>query len=162
MYKVVINESPIIGLCKINLENIIFDIFDEIYITEEVIKEISTKESYEKEFVKKAIKNNKIKEYCVKNKDIINKFYGKMHKGELSVIIAGLEINADFIIIDELTARNFAESLSLYPIGLIGILRIAKRKKFINEIKPYLYSLKKKGIWLSEKLINDILDIEKE
>jgi len=162
MHKVIINASPIISLCKIGLENMIFELFDEIYTTDEVIEEINKKQGNESVFLNDAISLNKIKKYTVLKKDLINELYGKMHKGELSVIIGGLELNIDNVIIDEIAARNFSESLSLSPIGTIGILRIAKRKGMIVEIKPYLNKLKENGFWLSNLIMDSILKMENE
>lgn len=40
MIKIVCNSSPIIGLCIIKKLNLLWELFTEVYITEEVYKEI--------------------------------------------------------------------------------------------------------------------------
>ncbi|HEY5563375.1 MAG TPA: hypothetical protein VIK72_16775 [Clostridiaceae bacterium] len=40
MAKIVCNSSPIIGLCTVKKLNLLWGIFDEVYITEEVYREI--------------------------------------------------------------------------------------------------------------------------
>jgi predicted nucleic acid-binding protein len=162
MQKAIINASPIISLCKIGLEDLLFQLFDEIYITDEVIREINVKQGHESYFVDKAIRESKLLRYSVKKKEMITNLYGKMHEGELSVIIGGLELGADYLILDEMAARNFAESLSLNPIGTIALLRIAKRKGLIKEVKPYLFRLREKGIWLSKSIIETVIRLENE
>jgi len=148
MKKAVINASPIISLCKIGVENILFELFEKVFITDEVIGEIDSKPGRMSNFIKDSI---------VAKKSMIDDLYGKMHKGELSVVIAGLELQADYVIIDEIAARNFAESLSLNPIGTIGLLRIAKKKGLIQSVKPFLMELREKGMWLSKQIIEKII-----
>ena len=157
MKKAVINASPIISLCKIGVENILFELFEKVFITDEVIGEIDSKPGRMSNFIKDSIANGKLKKYSVAKKSMIDDLYGKMHKGELSVVIAGLELQADYVIIDEIAARNFAESLSLNPIGTIGLLRIAKKKGLIQSVKPFLMELREKGMWLSKQIIEKII-----
>lgn len=57
---------------------------------------------------------------------LVEQLYGKMHKGELEVIIAAKELSREFVLIDEKTARNFAEMNLLSPIVTIGLLVVAK------------------------------------
>ncbi|HCL57520.1 MAG TPA: DUF3368 domain-containing protein [Spirochaetia bacterium] len=157
MKKAVINASPIISLCKIGVENILFELFEKVFITDEVIGEIDSKPGRMSNFIKDSIAIGKLKKYSVAKKSMIDDLYGKMHKGELSVVIAGLELQADYVIIDEIAARNFAESLSLNPIGTIGLLRIAKKKGLIQSVKPFLMELREKGMWLSKQIIEKII-----
>lgn len=52
----------------------------------------------------------------------MEQLYGEMHEGELEVIVAAKELSLEFVLIDERTARNFAEMNLLTPIGTIGLL----------------------------------------
>jgi predicted nucleic acid-binding protein len=44
----------------------------------------------------------------------------------------------------------------------LGILLKAKKSGFITKLKPLLYALKEKGIWLDQKLIHKILKLADE
>ena len=45
----------------------------------------------------------------------------------------------------------------LKPIGILGILKLAKQKEKINEIKPLLDLLVSKKFRISKKIINELL-----
>ena len=65
-------------------------------------------------------------------------------------------------IIDETLGRFEAKKSNLKISGTLGILLKAKKNGLIQEIKPLLYELKEKGIWLSEKLIDKTLTLANE
>lgn len=69
---------------------------------------------------------------------MVQRMYGKLHYGELETIIGGKELDIDFVLIDERSARNMANNFFLTPIGTVGILRLAKSQGKIDKIKPYL------------------------
>lgn len=164
MKNVVVNSSPIIGLSMIGQLELLWSLFDEIRITQEVYDEIMAgdKGTYGKKELKKAIDANHIEIYDIHDKDLLIKLTGKLHKGEVSVIIAGNELEYDFVILDEIAARNLAEVFSLTPLGVIGILQLAKRKKLIKSIKSYLDQLRTKGFRISKKIYFEVLSRNNE
>lgn len=100
--------------------------------------------------------------YKIKDNEFVDKAYGILHKGELEVVVAALENNIKVVIIDEKTARNFAETLNLKPLGIVGILRLAKEKGKIKEMKKYLDELIKNKYRISKRIYNKILTEAKE
>lgn len=165
MIKAVINASPMIGLSKINKFDLLLNIFDKIYVPQEVYKEIFSKKSisqYAKKELDAAISQKKIQIYQVKDNILVDKLTGKLHKGEIEVIIAAKETNADFALIDEIAARRLADNFSINTIGVIGILRIAKKKGYILELRSYLENLIAQKFRISDKILNQILNEENE
>lgn len=67
------------------------------------------------------------------------------------------EIGAKIVIIDEKSARNFAEVLMLKPLGTLGILKLAKAKGKIEDLKPLLDLLVLNKFRISSKMINQLL-----
>lgn len=67
------------------------------------------------------------------------------------------EIGADLIILDEKLGRYHAKHSELTVTGTIGILLKAKSNGLIKFIKPLLNELTEKDVWISEKLIHEIL-----
>ncbi|MFA5330444.1 MAG: DUF3368 domain-containing protein [Prolixibacteraceae bacterium] len=61
------------------------------------------------------------------------------------------------IIIDEKLGRFHAKYADLKVTGTIGILIKAKNQGIIKDLKPLLYELTEKDVWISEKLIVEIL-----
>ena len=87
-----------------------------------------------------------------KDELFVNRFMGKLHIGELEVIAGAKELNLDYLLIDEKSARRLAEALMLEPTGLLGILKFAKLSGAIEELKPYLDGLIKNNYRISKKL----------
>ena len=67
MIRVIVNASPVIGLSKIGKLNLLWELFDEVYISEEAMKEVvavSEVKSDGKEELERAVHNEKIIKYC--------------------------------------------------------------------------------------------------
>jgi len=162
MIKIVCNSSPIIGLCIIKKLNLLWELFEEVHITEEVHAEIvqnnELRHCGEKELIN-AIKDNKIRVYKVKNRELVEAMIGRLHRGELEVIQAARELNISRVIIDDRPARNRAKDMLLKPIGIIGILQLAKKLGKIDEIKSYLDTLIKEGYRISKTLYIEALKV---
>ena len=157
---VISNSSPIIGLSMLGLIELLWQLFQQVYVTEAVYDEVVNKgknNTGAKELAK-AVNNNKIKVYKVKDKYLIENFLGKLHKGELEVIAAAKEFNnKPYILLDDKAARYLAERLLLEPTGLIGFLRIAKVYGKIESIKYYLDQLIDNNFRISKKLYLEII-----
>lgn len=157
--KVICNTSPIIGLSIIGRLDLLWELFD-VYIPEEVYREVvneGSEQAIGKHELKNAVNNGYIKVHEVKDQEFVMKSYGRLHKGELEVIVGAKELNTSIVIIDEKSARNFTETLMLRPLGLLGILKLAKQKGKINEIKPFIDMLVLKKFRISKKMIKQVL-----
>lgn len=157
--KAVCNTSPIIGLSMIGHLELLWELFD-IYIPREVYNEVvnvASDQAIGKHELRNAVAKGFIKIHEVKDQDFVAKSYGRLHKGELEVIVGAKEIGASIVIIDERSARNFAEALMLKPLGLLGVLKLARQKEKINEIKPLIELLVLKKFRISNKIINQLL-----
>lgn len=140
--------------------DLLWEIFDEVYITEEVYREIAIDEKVKRIGAKElseAVNSNHIKIYSVKNKLLVEQLYGRLHRGELEVMIAAKELKIKRVIIDDRSARHFAETMLLRSIGLMGVLLLAKEYKKIESVKKYLDILIENGFRMSVKLYNQVL-----
>lgn len=162
MIKVICNASPIIGLSSLDSLNLLYEMF-EVYITREVYNEITSgKEDSgtgKKELIE-AVEAGSIRLYEVKDSELVNKLYGHLHRGEIETVIAAREMGLTYVIIDEKSARSFAKTFFLKPIGVLGVLQRAKELNKISELKPYLDKLRGKGFRISDKLYNELLKEE--
>jgi len=61
------------------------------------------------------------------------------------------------VIIDERSARKFAKNLGLKPIGILGILKLARLEGKIEKLKPYLDKLIDNKFRISDSLYNELL-----
>ena len=108
---IICNTSPIIGLISIDRLYLLWDLFGSIIIPEAVFNELcadSVNHQDEIKRIKECVNSGKIIIYKVKNADTVKALYGRLHFGELEVIVGAKELGIDFAIIDEHAARKMA------------------------------------------------------
>ena len=147
---VISNTSPLIGLSGLNLLSLLRDLYTEVWIPREVEREfLGTKKRVHQEALNRAP--------WIKTVDLANPqsalAYGKLDPGEAEVFALADEHDALLVIIDEQEARQEAQKIRLPFKGTVGILLEAKEEGLIDVIKPFLKTLQKNGIYLSESLI---------
>lgn len=158
--KVVCNTTPIIGLMSINRLSLLEELFEENIIPEAVERELcanSSKHQQEIEKIKKCIANGKFKVYHVQNEEAVKQLYGRLHYGELEVIISAKECGLSLAIIDERAARKMASSFLVDTIGILGILTLAKQQGLICSVKQDIDILRSNGYRISDALYEQIL-----
>ena len=72
---------------------------------------------------------------------IIEKLCRYLDKGEAEAIALAKELNADLLLIDEKTGKQFAEAELIKCKGVVGVLIEAKLKGLLPEIRPLLDNL---------------------
>ncbi|MGH7214000.1 MAG: DUF3368 domain-containing protein [Tepidisphaeraceae bacterium] len=80
-----------------------------------------------------------------------------LDEGESEAIALSLELNADWLLLDELPARRLAGRLGVAIVGTLGILLLAKLQGFIPEIRPRVELLKTANFRVSPALLRDTL-----
>ncbi|MEP7128770.1 MAG: DUF3368 domain-containing protein [Chitinophagales bacterium] len=88
----------------------------------------------------------------------VSKLLSVVDQGEAEAIVLATELHADYLLIDERIGTAEANKRNLRTVGLMGVLVKAKQQHIISEVKPYLLRLNQEGFWLSEKLIQQILN----
>ncbi len=159
MLKVVSNTTPIISLLKLSKLEILKELYSEVSIPFAVFQEIEAgkNKSYYQDLTKLSwINIHKIQEVNTL------KYFLDLDAGEAEAIVLATEIGADLIIIDEKIARYHAIHADLKVTGTIGILIKAKKQGLVSSLKPLLYELTEKNVWISEKLIVEILNLVEE
>jgi uncharacterized protein len=71
-------------------------------------------------------------------------------------------MDADLILLDETLARCHAKHIGLSITGTLGILIKAKQSGHIQELKPLINELRVQGIWISNRLMAEVLEIAGE
>ena len=105
----------------------------------------------------KALEENNIEIYHIKNRDLVYQLYGRLHTGELEVIVSAKELKIKHVIIDDRSARIMANSMYLKTLGIMGILLIAKEKGYSLEVKEEIDKLIEKGYRISLNLYQEVL-----
>jgi len=159
MPKVVSNTTPIISLLKIDKLHVLKELYGVIYLPLEIFNEIEAGKN--KDFYVDLSKFEWIKIQKIKNKKSLSYFLD-LDKGEAEAIVLATEIGADLIILDETLGRFHAKHAGLKVTGTLGILLKAKQLGFVSELKSLLLELRIKGIWLSDRLIEEMLKLANE
>ncbi|HZK84965.1 MAG TPA: DUF3368 domain-containing protein [Desulfosporosinus sp.] len=156
---VICNSSPVIGLASLGLVHLLWELFDKVIITQEVYREVveQGRNRLGKEELETAVERGYITIYSVKEELLINRFIGKLHRGELEVIVAARELNVPYILIDDKAARVLAETMLLEPTGLIGFLKLAKHNGKIQSLKVCMDTLIKNNYRISKRIYNEVL-----
>ncbi|MCX7098386.1 MAG: DUF3368 domain-containing protein [Methylococcales bacterium] len=151
--KVVSNTTPIISLASIGKLSLLPELFGKIYIPQAVHDEIKSKKSYGYQ----EIDNPDFEVVSIQGNDYLGFLLNELDKGEAEAIFLAKEIKAEILIIDERMGYKIAQSQSLYSIGTLTVLQVAKEKQLIKNVKPLLDELIKKGRWYSEAVYTQFL-----
>ncbi len=149
MPEVISNTSCLILLSKIQQLDLLKSLYNSIIITDTVKAEFG-------ENIPNFIKiKNPNQEFSVKSLEQI------LDSGEASTIALALESKNSLVILDDLKARKIAKNLGLKITGTLGILAKAKKLGIIDDLEKQINELQRKGIWISESVINQIRRIDK-
>lgn len=159
MLKVVSNTTPLISLLKLGRLDVLMELYQEILIPTAVFEEIEVGKN--KSFYRNLSNIDWVKIIKIENEDA-RRYFLDLDKGEAEAIILATEIGADLIIMDEKLGRFHAKHADLKVTGTVGVLIKAKREGIINELKPLLFELRAKDVWISEKFIDEILSLVHE
>lgn len=159
MNQAVCNSSPIIALSSIKKLTLLTELFQHVYIPQAVHAEVLNTDNHAVggTEVQAMLETDCFSIYKVKNVEAVHRLYGKLHFGEIEVIMAAKELSISDVILDDLPARKLAETFLLQPIGTLGILLLAKKEGVITVLKPLLDELIDKNFRVSRKLYEQIL-----
>jgi predicted nucleic acid-binding protein len=159
---VVSNSSPLISLTRIGKLGLLPQLYDEVYVPEEVWHEVVIAGEGQPgvDQIKEAAW---IKRVPVKNRALVRALQRDLDAGESEAIALAVETEAELLIMDERLGRDTARIFELKYTGVVGVLIEAKRKGLIEEIRPVLDEMRTKGHFrISSALYARILQDEGE
>ncbi len=145
---VIADSSCLIGLCKINRLFILEKIFDNILIPEAVYHEVVVK-GKGRPGAEEVKSSDWIERRKVNNNLAVKALRMSLGPGESEAIILADECRADFLILDDLKARQTAEELGLSVVGTVAVLKKAWKKKIIQSFEAALTDLDNAGFRFS-------------
>ena len=154
---VVSNTSPIVNLAAIGHLHLLPALFGSITIPEAVHHEIvvagagqpGADEVRSAEWT--AIKS-------VRDQRLVRVLEADVHRGEAEALALAVELEADWVLLDEQAARRLAYSLGLNYTGLLGVLERAKAKGMIPAVRPLMDALRyTAGFWIGPVLYTHVL-----
>lgn len=84
---------------------------------------------------------------------------GRLHEGELSAIVLAQELAADFVILDDLLARQKAQRLGFNVMGTLGLLLLMEKRQFLNSKEVWLLIAEltqRHGMYLSDSILKQL------
>lgn len=156
---IVADSSPLIHFAILELLDILDGIFGGIMVSNAVHEEVTVGGKPHAEDLKRFLTN---RVYQVKNKMAVQLLRPDIDLGEAESIVLALEKKVNNILIDDHKGRRTARASGLVPIGTIGVLLQAKKKKQIKEIKPLLVKLERNKCRIGKNLYQTALELAGE
>ncbi len=148
--KIVLNTSPIIFLGKINCLHWLESCATEIIVPKNVVLELGDYSL--PSFIQ-------VETLSMVGFAYVKGAIGRLHEGELSAIVLAQELSADFVILDDLLARQKAQHLGLNVMGTLGLLLLMGKKGLLTNQKIWDYIgdlTQQHGMYLSPKIIEQL------
>jgi len=156
---VVSDTTAITNLWQIQRLEILQSLYEEIIIPKAVweeLSEISEQSAY-------LVQQDWIVIQEPQDAHLIVSLSAELDIGEAQAIALSVELEADFLIIDERAGRNKAKSLNIKIIGLLGILLEAKKQGILLTVKDILEELEDKtSFFINPKLYQEVLRLAGE
>ncbi|CAA6812960.1 MAG: Unknown protein [uncultured Sulfurovum sp.] len=144
------DSSALVALATMDRLDLLEKIFGKLYVPQAVYDEVSI--SYKAQSIK-------LKEFLANKVEVVNLDISKMGlgQGELEAIALYKNKEADFLLIDDRRAKNFAKLNGINVIGSLGVMILAKDKGLIEFIRDDLGKLLDSGLFISQSLIDRVL-----
>jgi uncharacterized protein len=158
--KVVSNSSPLINLARIGQLSLLARLFGRLQIPEAVWREVVEK-GHGNPGADEIRQAEWIECVAVSNRQLVHSLRQELDPGEAESIALAVEINADWLLMDERLGRQTARYFGLGYLGLVGVLKIAKAGGEIGAIRPLLDQLRdiagfRISVSLYEHVLNDV------
>ena len=156
---IISNSSPLIFLGKIGRLDILEKLFVKVYIPQAVYDEtvLPDKDDDVSRTIVEKVSLGQFEVFKVGNEVAIRALAGRLHLGEIEVIIGADELNIRNVILDDVYARNKAKQFELSVTGTLGILLLAFNQGFIEDIELELQRLMDIGFRISNDLLRKII-----
>ncbi|MBW1702873.1 MAG: DUF3368 domain-containing protein [Deltaproteobacteria bacterium] len=143
---VVSNTSPILNLAIIGELSLLRDQFGEVLIPGAVLEELRVQENLPgSQVVSDAINAGWIRVEAVKQVPLFRALQRDLDKGEAEAIALAMQVNAEWVLMDERDGRKAAKSMKLKVAGVLGILLKAHREGNLRSLKQAMDKLREEA-----------------
>lgn len=136
----VLNPSPLIFLAKLGYLNQFIESSDDFYISQSVADKIRAKLAPASQTVQSLINSGNLQVRASNLTTLANSLNQRLGKGESEAIALGIELDADYVLLDDSTARREVRRLGLKIKGTLAIIKkLSKDGKIRIENLDNLY-----------------------
>ena len=157
---VIVNTSPLLYLHQVGYLELLQNLYGMIIVPNAVVQELEVG-ARQGVNVPNINTLDWISIHSVQSISLIPTFID-LRKGEAEVIALGLENSASLLILDDQLGRRIANLYQLKSTGTLGFLVKAKQLGYLSEVKPIIQILRHQGMWLTDKIVNDVLRLAGE
>ena len=151
---VVSDTSPVSNLLQVQHEKILQELFGEVVIPPAVRDELIRYHSVLPDFLRVASPTS------VQNPSVET---SQLDPGETEAIALAMELDADFLLIDEKLGRTAAKDRGVRVIGLLGVLLLGKQRGLLVSVGEVLERLTNEaGFFVSAKVKAQVLSLAGE
>ena len=149
--QVVVNASPLIVLFKSKQAELLPQLFTDIRVPTAVVTEIMSAE--QSDLAKQKLPEaDWLKHVEQEVEPIIQNW--DLGAGESTVLSFALQYPEYRAVIDDGAARRCARSLNIATLGTGGVLVLAKRRGLIASATQAIQQVRDAGLWLSDDVVN--------
>jgi len=154
--KILCNASPLIFLSKIGRLHLLRDLFSVIFIPDGAWGEATRKHDDATKSLQALKNSGKLVVFSVQNKVAVAAMIGRLHLGEVEVIVGAGELGILDVILDDGYARNKAKQMGLAVTGTLGILIAGYKAGIIDDLDSEIDSLRGIGFRISASVIEQL------
>ena len=166
MTPAVSNSSPLIALALIDHLALLHDLFPVLWIPDAVYREVvlasGAVTNRGARQVEVALDTGWIQRLTVQDQEAVERLMGRLHRGEVEVVLGAVEYGIPAAVLDDRYARRLAATYRLEYTGTLGLLLLAKRRGLIAEVQPLLDRLMREGFRVSVSLYQNVLRAAQE
>jgi len=152
--KIVADTGPIIGLAKIGQIFLLKKLAKEVLIPPIVHKELYGKIGFESDQIGQALNDFIHVVELSSSESNIDESLSNLGEGEKqSILLASAFKKNVVLLIDDKAGRRAADILNIKKIGLVGMLILAQKRGFIDNMGALLRELRDTGYWISDEVI---------
>ncbi|NEP09751.1 MAG: DUF3368 domain-containing protein [Symploca sp. SIO2C1] len=156
--EIVLNSSPLIFLAKLGYLTKFIESPDSFYIPQSVADEISAKSDRANQTIQTLINSGSLQVRSSKLIPLINSLNQRLGKGESEAIALGIELKAEYVLLDDSTARREARRLGLKIRGTLAVIKKLDNdgKITIGSLDEFYQELMVIGFRVKQSLFNQI------
>lgn len=157
---VVSNTSPLLNLAIIGRLSLLHQQFEEVWIPPAVRRELRPEEDIPgSHAVREATALGWLRVEKVADAALVKVLQRELDEGEAEAIALGLQVEADWLLLDEREGRRVAKSLKLKVTGTLGILLRAKYAGQLESVRETMEQLQQQsGFRIGPELFAELLE----
>ncbi len=156
---VVSDTSPVLNLALIGQLDLLVSQFGEVILPDAVVNELRLGEDVPGSgLVSRALEAGWLRSKAVQDEVRVAILQRDLDRGEAETIALALEVQADWLLLDEREGRRIAKSLGLAVTGVLGILLRARLTGELASLSAAMNALREEaGFWIRDDLYVEFL-----